>query len=658
MKRCRSILLIISLAVLSSPLFGAIHTSVPLDHRVYTVLENAEIRFLIDRQMAVRPYSAHTILTLLEEVASQADDLSRTERSEVATLIQQIQKSYGTEPSPIKDILRTGSYRSYNEDKKIGSSLGATFSTQQTAGLSTLEYDSRNLVTAFIKGDLGSNVSYLMNFGLELDHLNPHLFLPIDFTIPGEGFYMRLLSTKGRYLRSIPSDGFHTSLVLSPELGISLFDDNLRIRWGSIERDWGPGLNNLLLSANARTFDGIDIQVDFASWLHYAVTTGSLGKFSLEELDGKPFFSDDAWTDKPYYRFDNNFSTHRVEVDFTKSLTFGIQESIVWQKRFEISYLNPLTIYMFQQNNLGDIDEMLAGIDLTYTWPKKVRVYGAVATTEMNDVGSIKKIFTHPRNMLAYQAGVVIPLPVGSFSSLTAQWTFLSPFFYAHYPIMVQTGELDSQNDAVTVSGHEHRFKVESTGGNITKVTQIDSKKNELWSVDTSVPATSWLSPDGRTEIKKIDGKYYIYETTSETAYVNKGENLGYPLNPNSQEFLLQLDLGLPKGWTAQAQIKYQVRSGQYGYTVEQYMNYDKMARYEEKAFWKNTFEHTVSMQVGGTKRFECTPIELNASYQCWLDWNRMEQEGEYDGIGAKISSTWPKPTFNHVVQIGAKFYL
>lgn len=649
-------LAIILLVSITFAIFGAYHTSIPLGHRVYDVIENAEIRGLIDTQMAVRPYSAYTALTLLSQIKESTESISDTERDEVSTLISQIEKSWGTTPSGFEDLLSTGYYRSYDEKTGMGTSLGGTFVTQQSVSLAAKAYDSRSQATAFIKGDLGSNLSYLMNFALAFDHLDPGLFLPVDFTIPGEGFYMRLLTTGDRYLRSIPSDGFHTSLVLSPELGASLFDNNLRIRWGSIKRDWGPGKNNLLLSSTARTFDGIDIQVDFAPWLHYAVVTGSLGKFAIGDVDGKPFFSDDAWNDKPHYRFDNNFSTHRVEVNFTKNLTFGIQESIVWQKRFELSYLNPLTIYMFQQNNLGDIDEMLAGIDLTYTVANKVRLYGAIATTEMNDVGSIKRIFVSPRNMLAYQAGVVVPLPVGSFSSLTAQWTFLSPFFYSHYPIMIKTGQLDKvAGGDSTISDHGRRYSYDG----VDKISFVDGDGIEIWSVTVPVGGSK-LSPDGRTEIKEENGAYYIYETTSETAYVNKGENIGYPLNPNSQEFLLQVDLGLPKGWTAQAQLKYQLRSGQYGYTVEQYMNYSSSAkyRYPDKEFFKNLFEQTVFIQLSAAKRFENMPIELNAAYRLWATWNRMDETaGEYDGYGATIAGDWGKPTMNHVVQIGAKIY-
>lgn len=670
MKRYHPIVLIVALLLILTPIFGAYHTTVPVDHRVYSILESAQIRGLIDHQIAVRPYSAYTVLTLLDEIAQKGGNLTPSERVEVASLIEQIEQSYGIEPSPIKDVLSTGYYRTYDEDTSIGASLGGTFVTQQRVSLKNGEYDSRNLATAFIKGDLGSHVSYLMNFGLTLDHLNPHVFTPTEFTIPGEGFYMRLLTTDGRYLRSIPSDGFHLSLVLSPELGVSLLNDKLRIRWGTFKRDWGPGLNNLLLSGTARSFDGIDIQVDFAPWLRYAVLTGSLGKFSVGKVDGKPFFSDDAWTDKPYYRFDNNFSTHRVEVDFTKNFTFGIQESIVWQKRFELSYLNPLTIYMFQQNNLGDIDEMLAGIDLSYTWPQKARFYGSIAMTEMNDVGSIKKIFTYPRNMLAYQAGVVIPLPIGSFSSLTAQWTFLSPFFYSHYPIreiVASVPKTTSENDGyVFKSSKDKTYRITKDGyiqGGYYYDKDEDTPPADWhkfdWQKKVDEIGSFWLSPDHKTLFEIENETLYIYETTSETAYVNKGENLGYPLNPNSQEFLVQLDLGLPKGWTAQAQLKYQVRSGQYGYTIEQYMDYDNDDNYPAKAFWKNVFEHTVSMKVSGSKRFEGTPIEVNASYQLWVDWNRMvdDDEAKFDGTNSTISAVWPSPTFNHAVQVGAKIY-
>lgn len=654
MKHTIGIAGILILLIFVSPLFGAVHLSVPLDHEVYRILENAEIRGLIDTQPSVKPYNASTILKLLQQIQNHPGDMRPSERDEVARILANLRLIYGVQPSGFEDILSTGFFRTYDDEKQMGASMGANFSLFQTVSAKTREYDSRNVVLAFMRGDLGPNISFNMDFGLALDRLNSNVFIPTEFTIPGEGFYMQLIGGTSQ-LRDIPSDGFYFGLTLSPEVAASFFNDSLRLRWGSIKRDWGPGLNNLLVSGSARSFDGIDIQAKLTPWLSYSVVNGSLGKFSLDTLDDEPFFSDDFQQDKPYYRFDNNFSAHRVDVDFTKNLRISIFESTVWQKRFELGYLNPLAIYMFQQNNLGDIDDVIAGLDFSYTLPTKVRVYGAVATSEMNVLSDPLTMLKAARNMLAFQAGVVVPLPIGTFSSLTVQWTYLAPFFYAHYPIMEHTGELDaSSSSATTITSIENRYEL--TSNTISKYRNNTITTSE-WEIDTNSGGPSWISPDGRTEIKRVGDTYHIYETVAETAYVNKGENLGYPLNPNSQEFLLQLDLGFPKGWTAQFQTKYQVRSGQYGYSIEQFMDYSDDENYEPKAFWDNTFMHTLSVLLKASKKFENMPIELIGSYRFTSVWEKpVDAEGDFDGRTTMFGD-WSTPVFDHIVQVGAKIF-
>lgn len=679
----RLLVLVLLILCIIAPLTAALHISVPVDHRVYQVLANAELRGLIERQVAVRPYSADRILKLITQIESQPEKLARFEKEDIAQLKQELLLSYGKEPSSFDDVFSTGFFRTYDEEKDMGASMGARFTTLQTGSLSLRQYDSRNSATAFLRGDLGQNISYNMDFGLTVDKLNSNVFLPTEFTIPGEGFYNQLLQG-GSQLREIPGDAFYTGLTINPELSASFFDGSVQLRWGTVKRDWGPGLNNIMLSGSARTFDGIDIQIDFAPWLHYAVVNGSLAKFSLNTLDGEDFFSDDYQRDKPYYRFDNNYSGHRVEVDFTKNFTFGIYEAMVWQKRFELSYINPLTVYMFQQNNQGDIDDMIAGIDFTYQL-NKTKFYGSMGMTEMNVIGNPITMLKAARNMFAFQAGFVTPLPVGTFSTLTVQWTYLAPFFYAHYPILEHTGVLvdatdyyDDDEDVVvdagdgsvsvigdasppptefkTISNHENNYVLDTTTNLIKKNYNSTTGKAD-WEINVSGSATSWTSPDGRTEIKKVDNEYHIYETAAETAYVNKGENLGYPLDPNSQELLVQVDLGLPKGWTAQVQAKYQARSGQYGYTVEQFMDYDDHKNYDPKEFWNNTFKHTFSLLLKGTKKLANMPIELIGSY-------RFTAVKERDIIGAKFDGRndgyglWQDPVYDHIVQVGAKIFL
>lgn len=653
MKLNRLCITILIVLCVSFPIFGARHISVPLEQEVYRILENAEIRGLIDVQTLTKPYNASTVLSLLNQLLSHTTELRAFEREEIQRILDSIELVYGVESSSFNELLSTGFIRTYDDEKQMGASMGANFATIQTVSLTTKESDSRNLPLAFMRGDIGPNISFNMDFGIAVDRLNSKVFLPTEFTIPGEGFYMQLIGGTSQ-MRDIPSDGFYFGLTLSPEVSSSFFDDSLRLRWGSIKRDWGPGLNNLLLSGSARSFDGIDIQAMLTPWLSYSVVNGSLGKFSLDTLDEKPFFSDDFQRDKPYYLFDNNFSAHRVEVNFTKNLKVSIFESTVWQKRFELGYLNPLAIYMFQQNNLGDIDDVIAGLDFSYTLPAKAKLYGAIATSEMNVLSDPLTMLKAPRNMLAFQAGVVVPLPIGTFSNLTIQWTYLAPFFYAHYPIMEHTGELETGSDE-TVTSIENRYEI---AGLIIKKYRNNTITTPEWEIDVSSGSTgsSWLSPDGRTEIKQVGSTYQIYETVAETAYVNKGENLGYPLNPNSQEFLIQLDLGFPKGWNAQMQTKYQVRSGQYGYSIEQYMDYSDDVNYEQKAFWENTFMHTLSVLLKASKKIETMPIEVIGSYRFTSVWERPILQSSFDGRN-KGYGEWVEPVFDHIVQVGAKIF-
>jgi hypothetical protein len=278
---------------------------------------------------------------------------------------------------------------------------------------------------------------------------------------------------------------------------------------------------------------------------------------------------------------------------------------------------------------------------------------------EMNVVGNPITMLKAPRNMFAFQAGFVVPIPVGNFSSLTVQWTYIGPFVYTHYPIMEKTGVLaDLSPGITTITDFENTYTIEGEEGRTILYKNKNTSGVSDWELDVSDSPSKLTSPDGRTVIEEADGLYHIYETSSETAYVNKGENLGYPLDPNSQEFLVQLDLGLPKGWTAQLQTKYQVRSGQYGFMIEQYMNYSDDDNYQEKNFWDNEFKRTLSMQMKTSKKFSEMPIELTAGYRFTVVWEKPVTSGDipYDGRGVTFGP-WNDPTFDHIVQIGAKVF-
>lgn len=643
------------------PVSGASHLSVPVDHRVYRILEAGRIRGLYDENLvAVKPYAVSTTVAILHKMADQPQLLRAGELEEILAILAEFNTTYGSESSGLDQLLSTGYLRFSDPNRRLGASFGVTIDSLQSVSLvNANQYDSRNLIKAILRGDIGSNFSFNMDFGLAYDHLNPFLFLPNEFNIPGEGFYLNLFSG-GSAPGDFPFTMFYSGLTFNPELAASFFDGAVLLRWASIKRDWGPGVNNLLVSSTAKEFDGLEFQLSPTPWFRYALLHGSLGNYSVGLYKGEPYmFPADYITvgneDKYRYRFDNNYSAHRVELDITKNATFAIYESVIWKKRFELGYLNPFSIFMFVQNNVGDVDSMFDGLDFSFTLPNKARLYAGMAMNEMNKVGNPIAMLKYPRNMFAFQLGAVIPLPIGTFSTLTAQWTYINPFVYTHYPMMKLTGVLDASVGGNSITTDTGRTVTLSADKKTVSLSKDAFDPADTVTIDN---AREMYDKRGRTKIiyDSENNQYMIYETTAEYLYVNKGQKLGYPLEPNSQEFLLSLDMGFSKGWTAQAEIKYQVRSGQYGFNIWQNMNYKLDTQYPEKDFWNYTFQHTISLLLATSKKLDTMPITLSLAYRLIVDWVRPYELTSFDGFNTSFKD-WEGPTFNHILQIGVKVY-
>jgi len=614
----KSLLICVLVLLCVSPVFAGQHRSVPLGHRVYPVIRSAELRGLIPHQISVKPYSASKVVSLLEEVKSQPEKLTEAELTKLDVLIDELTYSYETED--FLHMLRQGSYRSYNENLNIGVSLGAAADSQLTLPVGdTDHYDLRNSLRVVLRGDILDFASIYMDFGVRYDILDNRAFIESDFTIPGEGFYFNPLLGAAT-LENIPSEDketYNVSVDYFPEISLSFLDHALQFRFGHINRDWGVGSeNSLQLSGTARPFDGIEGQIEFTDWMRYSFIVGSLGVFSLNQLGDRDFFSDHL-RDRDDYRFSNNFSAKRAEADLPGNFTFGIFESCVWPKRFEIGYLNPFGILMFQQNQQGDLDNMLAGVDLQWRLPGVLRLHGTWATTEMNET-SPSRFLQEPRNIMGFQAGADISLPAGVFSNLSFQYTHLGPFFYTHY---------------VHEDGH---LPLMYRGGIREKCEECDGENDNC----------------GNCE----DGWIYI-PNKLETAYVNKGENLGYSLNPNSDEFLLQTHIGLSSGWESVLRLRYQRRSGQYGFRIDEPMDYSKQDEYEDVDFFGNIFERTLSCELGLSKTFSSFPLRLFGSYQYSMNMRRERETEIGEDINHTYDDSWSDPKHNHVIQVGFEVF-
>ena len=253
-----------------------------------------------------------------------------------------------------------------------------------------------------------------------------------------------------------------------------------------------------------------------------------------------------------------------MEIEPFSGFRVAIYESVVWRKRFELAYLNPLCIYMFAQNYIGDFDNVLAGVDFSYTWNGIGRFYGAMALDEFNSLNG-GKVISASRNIIALQAGMEVAVPFGAFGKMTLQGTYIPPFFGSHYTYR------DSEN------------------------------------------------PWGSTPMA--------------TSYVNKGENLSYPLYPDSVEILASYSTGLGKGMTLDLEVKDQIRSAQYstdeyGTTLHNIINYWQQLygegfSYVDKDFLSYIWNNVLCMSAEVKKEFSGFPVTLNCGLQCIVDTRR-----------------------------------
>ncbi len=422
MKRVVSLLAI--LLFLLSFVSAESYLSVSLSSDAYRIIDTAEIRGIIPSQSDVKPYTVSSVRNLLS-IISSSDKTTRSEKEAIKNILADLDKSYGT--SSEGSVFNTGSI-SFNKGN-TSVAIGARAEAKETYGLYDNAFDSRNTVNVFVRGDFFDAFSINMDLSMLFNKLDHRAFLITDFRDNCDGFYLNM-SKSDKFGWTSPFKVYAFGTGMNPEIAASIFNNALTVRFASIERDWGPGLNNLGLSASARSFDAFEFTLSPASWISFSVAIGSLGK-SFVTMEGEAQYIGDKTLQSSVY--DNNFSIQRVEIEPFEGLRAAVYESVIWRKRFELAYLNPFGVYMFAQNYIGDMDNILIGLDASYTWKGVGKFYASLAVDEMNST----KLFW-PRNIISYQAGAVFNVPYSDFSTLTLQATYVSPFFGTHYVVKAE----------------------------------------------------------------------------------------------------------------------------------------------------------------------------------------------------------------------------
>ncbi|MDR2499943.1 MAG: hypothetical protein LBD37_02525 [Treponema sp.] len=477
------------------------NTTVSVDNEVYYILEQAELRGLCGPLPAVKPYSRKVIRrAVLEILGSGPEKLTEMERA----ILRRLSEDY-TPAKPGLDMYERGAYHFLAHSPR----QGIRFEGDAGAGLQLrggiggyaeekdLVWGMDNIISAYIQGDIGENLSFKTHFlgavakahrretgrydtyypGFASDHEDainrqitvhsqPLAFFPYTFRKHWDGFVVPPGEIGGAGLKPWP-DTLSLGPGLLGEIAGTLFDDMVSIRFARVRREWG-GMSNgrsLIFNAAAQPFMALETTVNPVYWFSFSALTGALEYFYADDLKAS------ART------FQSAFSIEQLELNYKNYFHFDFGSTAVWSKRFELGYIFPNNMNFLYQDSVGDFDNMGFFFNLKGRVPGIGGVWFSFFADEMEPTTMVKPdFFKLDRNMYAFQAGVSINFPWLPFASVNFLYTKVEPYCYTHTRIFVPWYESEFEGDKVPM----------------------------------------------------------------ETSYTNNGESLGYYLPPNADEFLLR----------------------------------------------------------------------------------------------------------------------
>ena len=444
-------------------LYAQTHISVPVDHSVYYILDQAEVRGLCSPLPAVKPYTQRKIIEAINEILDAGPkrfggltdgereilENARAEFSRGAAGFDPWKGMYRFDTTGKKDVrfsmdlgitlesLNSAAYYSEQENKYVGTDTWGTL---------------------FIRGDVGEYFSYDMDFSggmmkayraelgkyypfateLEREDLKekfgnkpvttysqPLAFFPYAYQKNWDGFMFNIGSIDAGNMEHWPNNTSIAAKMVA-EMSASAFGDMLLIRFGRIRREWGamaPG-SSLVLNSAARPFTGIEANFNPVPWFSYSSITGVL------EFDNFNGISDPAMT------FQNAYSLQQVELNYKNYFHIDFGSSAVWAKRFELGYIFPLLDNFFYQNFIGDFDNMAIHFNLKGQYPGLGKLWFSFFMDEM-EIASMGSAFDLDRHMFTYQAGLQGIIPFLSFTSMTVSYTKVEPYNYTHTRVVV-----------------------------------------------------------------------------------------------------------------------------------------------------------------------------------------------------------------------------
>ncbi len=472
-------LIFVFLIFFSVGIFAQQNLSVPLTDDVYFLLENASLRGILPTLPSAKPYTLSFILDNLNKVL-ESDDLSDSER---IIFLKTYERLAQNEP---KKWYETGYYTNrFDENVKLPITAGFTWESDASINCNDPDFSHEHWATGYIKGDISKYFSYNFNIAGSLMDLSRKAYAPNTYlkTWDGYQFVLENIYTHDNIVESLSG-----GLRMLPELSFSAFDNKVGLNFSRIRHSFGYGEGSLVLSETARPFMAIETWFYPGSWLNLNFLTGTL------EFESKNGLKGDA------ENFQTMYSLLNGQINIGKYFYFGATGSVVWAKRFELAYLNPLMLPFLTQSLVGDFDNVQLGLYTGFTIPNIINLYMSLFIDEVNI--TVSDFLNKDRNMYAVQFGAKSPLPFWS-SIFTFQYTKIEPYMYTHP--LTETPWYDKKMDTTYINHGQPLGYFLNPNSDEFKF-QLETKP--LWYLSANLKYT--LVRHGTTEgTGKVDGSSF-----------------------------------------------------------------------------------------------------------------------------------------------------
>lgn len=248
---------------------------------------------------------------------------------------------------------------------------------------------------------------------------------------------------------------------------------------------------------------------------------------------------------------------------------------------------------------------------------------------------------------------------------------YFSPMLFS---VMYQNQLADIDNLGVQVDGQILVPRIGKFYGSfyademeITNLSELFTKVRNMFAlqggVKIPVPGAAFATLTAQyTKIEPFVYSHYPtwypdYRLRVDTSYTQDGENLGYYLPPNSDEFLVKFEMTPKPDWRVGLKYRF-VRHGEYGGDVDDYLNYSLLSSYKNKNFLHDgiyDYSHIVNLDVAwrpvNPPKFlgADIPFEIDLGYGMSYTWY---EDGE--NSGASVSD----PKLKNVVSLSMKLFL